>query len=285
MISSGRRYCFLRRRVELQQLDQLVLEHHLARRDGDVPAQLEGGGVGHLDAQLAVALLDVAQQVVEALEQVLAVRLHRLAEDLRVGQGEVRGRQGVDVLAREEVHLLLGLDRQPFDIGHHVMDVARRDEVGLLDEVEEEVLLPLLVLEAAVALLGHRHRLGLQPGEAQHRVLPQREVVPHQVHLRLRQPVGIGEQLGHHVHEGLGDAQFVAGRLDPLLQLALHVLGDQLGSALGDFGVGVGDFLRVGQGRFVGRLGGHHPLLSCCVATKRNTPASCVRRRRPACSR
>ena len=51
------------------------------------------------DAQLAVAALDVVQQVVEALDQVLAVALDGFAEDFRVGQREIGRRQGVDVLA------------------------------------------------------------------------------------------------------------------------------------------------------------------------------------------
>ncbi|NUQ79598.1 MAG: protein kinase, partial [Polyangiaceae bacterium] len=41
----------------------------------------------------APSLLDVAPQVVEALQQVLAVGLHRLAEHLGVGQGEVGRRE------------------------------------------------------------------------------------------------------------------------------------------------------------------------------------------------
>jgi hypothetical protein len=90
-ISSGRLIRGARR--VLQQLHHVGLEDDLARRGGDVLAQLEGGGVGHLDAQVAVTFFDVAQQVVEALDQVLAVALDRLAEDFRVGQREVGRRQ------------------------------------------------------------------------------------------------------------------------------------------------------------------------------------------------
>ena len=77
-----------RRRV-LDQLHQVVLVDHLAGRDADVLADLEGVGVGHLDAQLALAALQVAQQVVEALQQVLAAGLGGLAQHLGVGQQEV----------------------------------------------------------------------------------------------------------------------------------------------------------------------------------------------------
>ena len=140
-----------RLRVVLDQLEQIVLEHHLARRRGNVLAHLEGAGVGHADAQLAV-IADVVQQVVQALDQVLAVALDRLAEHFRVGQREVGRRQGVDVLAGEEIDLLLGRLVEALGTADGVMDVAGSDEVGLLDEVEEEMLLPVLVLEALVAL-------------------------------------------------------------------------------------------------------------------------------------
>ena len=143
---------FLGGRFELQELDQVVLEHHLARRGGDVLAEFEGVGVGHLDAQLAVAFLDVAQQVVEALEQVLAVRLDGLAEDLGVGHGEIRRRERIDELAGEEVDLLLAVLVQTVDATNRVVDVAGGDQVGLLDEVEQEMVFPLLVLEALVVL-------------------------------------------------------------------------------------------------------------------------------------
>jgi hypothetical protein len=247
-ISSGRLEHVRGARRVLQQLHHVVLEDDLARRGGDVLAQLEGRGVGHLDAQAAAAVFDVAQQVVEALDEVLAVALDRLAEDFRVGQREVGRGQRVDVLAGVEVDLLLGLVVQAVDAGHGVVDVTGGDQVGLLDEVEQEVLLPFFVLEALVALVGGGHRsAGRHAGEAHHRVLPQREVVPHQVHLGLGQAIGVGQQLAHHVHEGLGDAEFVGGGGDALLDLLLDVVGQQLGGPLCDFSVGLGDFFGVRQ--------------------------------------
>ena len=93
-------------------------------------------------------------------------------------------------------------------------------------------------------------------------MLPEREVVPDQVHLRLGQLVRVGQHLGHHVHEGLGDTEFVGRRGDAVLCLALDVIVQQLGSTLGDFGVGLGDFLgirQLGLGLLLG--GGHSSLL------------------------
>ena len=48
------------------------------------------------------ALFDIPQQIVETLEQVLAVGLHRLAQHLGVGGGEIGRRQGVDELAVDD---------------------------------------------------------------------------------------------------------------------------------------------------------------------------------------
>jgi hypothetical protein len=87
-------------------------------------------------------------------------------------------------------------------------------------------------------------------GEAHHRVLPQGEVVPHQVHLGLGEAIGVGQQLAHHVHEGLGDAELVGGGADALLDLLLDVIGQQLGGPLCDFGVGLGDFFGSGSSDF-----------------------------------
>ena len=56
---------------------------HLAGRGGDVAAELERALVGHRDAQLPAALLDVGEQVVQTAHQVLSAARHRLAQHLR----------------------------------------------------------------------------------------------------------------------------------------------------------------------------------------------------------
>jgi hypothetical protein len=107
MIRSGRFHAFAVARLVLQKLHQVVLEHDLAGCGRDVDAELERLGVGHRNPQLAVAALDVVEQVVEAAHQVLAAARHGFAEHLGIGQREIRRRERVDVLAREEVNLLL----------------------------------------------------------------------------------------------------------------------------------------------------------------------------------
>ena len=162
MMSSGRFHAFLVDGLVLDELHELVLEHDLARRGRDVDAELEGLGVGHRDLELAAAALDVVQEVVQALDEVLSARGDGFAEHLRIGQREVRRRQRVDVLAREEVDLLLRVLVEAVHARDLVVHPARGDEVALLDVVEQEVLVPVLVLEALVAVRGHgdRRRVG-----------------------------------------------------------------------------------------------------------------------------
>ena len=128
----------LRGRRVLDQLEELVLEDHLAGGDRDVLAELEGVLVGHADAQLAAAAPEVVEQVVQALQQVLAAARHRFAQHLRVGQHEVRRRERVYVLPRVEVDLPGGLLVEPRHLAERAVQVLGRDEVGLLDVVERE---------------------------------------------------------------------------------------------------------------------------------------------------
>ena len=93
-----------RRRV-LDQLHQIVLVDDLARRGGDVLAELERRHVGHLDRQAALAALQIVEQVLQSVDQVLAAAFDRRAQHLGVGQHEIRRRHRVDELARVEIDL------------------------------------------------------------------------------------------------------------------------------------------------------------------------------------
>ena len=99
-----------------------------------------------------------ASRLRQALQQVLAARLRGAAQHLRVGQQEVGGAHRVDELPRVEIDLLRGLGVQPLDAGDHVLEEAGGEQVGLLDEVEDLVLAPGVVLEAAVARVLGDHR-------------------------------------------------------------------------------------------------------------------------------
>ena len=201
-------------------------------------ADLEGLHVGLPDGERALAALEIGQQVLQALQQVLALALDRRLHDLRVGHGEVGGRHRVDELARIEVDLLRGLVVDAFDLLHGVLQPARRQQVGLLEIVEDDLVLPRRVGEALVALGGLGHRLDRLAHHALGGDLPQLHVLLPQLHLRLQQPVGIGQHLGGEVHEGLGEAQRI-GRLGAVGLVLLGEVLQQLLAALGDVLEGV----------------------------------------------
>ena len=149
----------LRERRVLEELHHVVLEHHGARRRGEVLPDLERRLVGEGDAALA----DVGEEVPQAAREVLAAgrsgELHRL----RVGRGEVRGRDRLEIPAREEEVFLPRLACQLRGLGelHHV---ARVEQVRLPQVVEERLLRPLRRLEPPVGGLGADHRLLLAAG-------------------------------------------------------------------------------------------------------------------------
>ena len=130
------------RRLVLQQLDQIVLEDDLARGDRDVAADLEGVRIGHLDLELALAALEVVEQMLQPLHQILAAGLQGLAQDLRVGHDEIARRHGIDELARVEIDLLGRLGVEPVHVADGGLHPARAQQIGLLDEIEQLVLLP-----------------------------------------------------------------------------------------------------------------------------------------------
>ena len=254
----------------LDQLHQFILKHHLAGGDPDIAANLEGVGVGHLDVQAALAAFQVAQQVVQALQQVFPAGLGRLAQHLRVGQQEVAGTHRVDELARIEIHLLCGFRVQPVHVRDDILHEAGRQQIGLLDEVEDLAFLPGVILEAAVGGGGVDHRGVVHAHHPARGILPQGHIVLPESQLGLHQAGGIGHQAGRHLHEGRPDVQRIGG---PFLRpLALQPLADQALGPFGDIGHGPPDGRRVrqlegggvGLGRRLLRLG-HGDIL--CVAT------------------
>ena len=57
---------------ELQQLQQVVLKHHLARRRGNVAAQCKRLPVRHADTKLARFAIKVVDKVLQSLEQIVS---------------------------------------------------------------------------------------------------------------------------------------------------------------------------------------------------------------------
>jgi hypothetical protein len=164
------------RRV-LDELHQLVLVDDLAGRGGDVLADLEGLHVGLPDRELAFAALEVGQQVLQALDQVLALGLDGRLQHLRVGHREVRGRHRVGKLPCIELDLLRRLVVDAFDFLDGALQPARREQVGLLQVVEDDFLFPRRIVEALVALGGLGDRLDLLAHQALRGGLPQLHVL------------------------------------------------------------------------------------------------------------
>jgi hypothetical protein len=236
----------------LDQLHELVLEHDLARRHGHVLAQAEGAVVGHGDVQAPLAPLQVVEQVLHALEQVLAAGLDGRAQDLRIGQHEVAGRQRVDPLPRVELDLPGGLLVQPVDPAHRGLGPVGGQQVRLLDEIEGGVLVPALVLEAAVALVGRGHRLATVAEPALERGLPQGGGVAPQLGLRLVERRRVGHRLQAPLDERRADDARVRDAEAVALGLAAQGLLEHLLSALGQARPALDEGVRfVRRGRLV----------------------------------
>ena len=71
------------------------------------------------------------------------------------------GATALDELAREEVDLVLLAPLEPRHVLDQPAQPARREQIGLLDVVEDQILAPGLVLEPPIAALGRDHRRGL----------------------------------------------------------------------------------------------------------------------------
>ena len=227
----------------MQQLDQGVLEDDLARGDRDVAADLEGVRVGHLDLELALAPLEVVEQMLQPRHQILAAGFQGLAQDLRVGHDEIARRHGIDELARVEIDLLGRLGVETVHVADGGLHPARAQQIGLLDEIEQLVLLPGGIAEAAVLGLGLDHRLATTTGHALGRRLPELHVVAPEIDLGFDQLGRIAHHPGRHLHEGLADVEGVGhARGDRVHRLAgglaLQEIGHQALGLLGNPGHG-----------------------------------------------
>ena len=89
-------------RPVLDELHQVVLEHHVAGCVGQIVAHLKGVRVGHAERHRALAFVQITQQVGEAAKEVLASCLDGCAQHFRIAQNEVAGCEGVGHLAGEK---------------------------------------------------------------------------------------------------------------------------------------------------------------------------------------
>ena len=238
----------LRGGLVLDELHQIGLPDHLAGCGRDVDPQLESVRIGHGNTQLSAAPLDVLQQIVQAFDQVLAAGRDGLAKHFRIGEREIGRRHGVDVLPGEEIDFLRRFVVQAFHAGYRVVEPARRDQVGLLDIVEQEMLLPVFMLEPLVAFRRLDDRRRRMAPHARERSLPQRHVIPPQIHLRFGELIGVRHHFGRQVHEGLGDPEFIGGERASGRALLRDEIAEELGAAVSGVGKGMGKRLGIGRG-------------------------------------
>jgi hypothetical protein len=158
------------------------------------------------------------------------------AQNLGIGRDEVRGRHHLDELARVELQLLLRLVVQPFLLAGDLEEVFGGEEVRLLDEVEQGIVVPSRVLEAAIAAVGRDHGLDVDAQHALGRALPQPHVVLPQAELRLDQLVRLAHHAAEHLQESSAQRRMAveAGAAAVGLAVACHEVLDQLAAAVGD---------------------------------------------------
>ena len=180
-----------RRRAILDQLDQLILEHHIPRRDGDVVAETEGFGVGHRDIDAFGGVGKVFPQTLQAVEQILAAGFAGHPLHFRVGGGEVGGREGTDVLARVELEIALLALRQSLDARQHLIHGAREQQILLHEEVIIRFALPGLIAEATIRACGADHGLDTLTAHLAQRALHQGHLVLEEAGLRGNQQLGV----------------------------------------------------------------------------------------------
>ena len=197
------------------------------------------------DLELAAAGLDVLRQHLHAAHQILAVLRHGLAQQLGIGRDEIGRGKGPGDLLDVEAGLVARMGIEIVRLLDHALGPARRQQVGLLDEIEDGVSVPFGIGEAGVALLGRDHRLDLLAAEPLQRRAPQGEEVAGDRALGLDDLLGIadpalGDAAEHLDHlagfvglAGLGLAPFdrfqiggrhLAGLLDQLTHILRHRL-------------------------------------------------------------
>ena len=152
----------------MNELDEIVAEHHRAGGDREVDADLECGSIGLAQPQLATPGLDVLGKHLRATHQIGAVLLDRLADELGIERHEIRGRERARELAHIELRLVARVSVDSVGFLHHILGPACRVHIGLAQKVEEGIFGPGRVLEAPVALIVRlrlRHLLALKTAQ------------------------------------------------------------------------------------------------------------------------
>src|SRR6266496_2368343 len=89
--------------------------------------------------------------MLHALDQVLPTARNRFVDDLRIGEAEVGGADGIQALAQQESQLVPLPLIQALDALHGLQPGRRGQQVALFERIEDRVLLPIRGAEAFIA--------------------------------------------------------------------------------------------------------------------------------------
>ena len=160
--------------------------------DREIDAELERARVRLADAQMAFARLDVLGQHLEASDEILAALLKRDAQEFGIRADEVRRRQGCGHLPQIELRLVALMRIEFVGAPDEVVRPARRQHIGLFDEVEVGIVAPFRVREPLVRTVRLGDRRRRRALEALQGRGPQIDELRRQRGLRLERPLGLG---------------------------------------------------------------------------------------------
>ena len=203
-----------RRRRVLDELNELVLEDHLAGCGGEGLADREGVRRAHSHVQPARLRVQVAEKPLHAVDHARPAGLAGGPQSFRVGREEVR--------RSESVRHLPGGESEPAPAGlvetrHPVRQRgagARVDEIGLLQHVEPREVVPGTVPEASIGLVRTRDRLRLDSEHARGAVRPQIRPRATEAEPGVCEWRRIGREPGPELPHGIVQAQWVGHRVD-----------------------------------------------------------------------
>ena len=219
------------RRLILDELHDLVLVNDLAGRGGHVAPELEGAPIGLGNAQAAAAGFDIALKPLQSFHQIAGIAGEGCPQHFRIGEYEVGRRQRIYDLLDVEPRLVAGVIVNVIRLADHIERPPRRDEIRLLQEVEERIFLPFTIPEAAIVRVGNRHRGDMLAAQALPRALPKPGIPLPQPQLRIGQHIRVGEIGSRDGAEGPG---YLVGRDDLLLDFPVDRIsspGHQVGDA------------------------------------------------------
>ena len=246
-----------RRRRVLDQLEQVAAKHHLARGRGHVDAQLEFGGIALADLQLALASLHILREHLHPPHQILAALADGVADQFGIGGDEIGGRDRASDLAQVELGALAGGGVHAVGMVDQFVGPVVGERIGLAQEIEDRILLPLGIHEPLVAGVSGDHVGGVFAAHAPQGVRPQVDEAGGDGCLGLQAALGVGEPVFGHLAEGLHRIAHAVGevRIGAAFLHGLHIGGESLAADLDQPRRIAREGLEIGQWRSLGAGG------------------------------